>query len=84
MATSQIIDSLLSGDTKSLARAITWVENDDPRANEVLESAFPRGRNIPIIGITGPAGEGEEFTHRCVNSTLSHRRKKSRNRGCRS
>lgn len=59
MATSQIIDSLLKGDIKSLARAITWVENDDPRANEVLETAFPRGRNIPIIGITGPAGVGK-------------------------
>ncbi|MCI0445353.1 methylmalonyl Co-A mutase-associated GTPase MeaB [bacterium] len=59
MATSQIIDSLLSGDTKSLARAITWVENDDDRANEVLKAAFPRGRSIPIIGITGPAGVGK-------------------------
>jgi GTPase len=59
MATSQIIDSLLSGDTKSLARAITWVEDDDDRANEVLKAAFPRGRSIPIIGITGPAGVGK-------------------------
>ena len=59
MATSQIIESLLKGDTKSLARAITWVENDDPRANEVLKAIFPRGRSIPIIGITGPAGVGK-------------------------
>ncbi len=59
MATSQIIESLLKGDTKSLARAITWVENDDPRANEVLKAVFPRGRSIPIIGITGPAGVGK-------------------------
>jgi LAO/AO transport system kinase len=59
MATSQIIDSLLSGDIKSLARAITWVEDDDDRANEVLKAAFPRGRSIPIIGITGPAGVGK-------------------------
>jgi LAO/AO transport system kinase len=59
MATSQIIESLLKGDVKSLARSITWIENDDPRAKEVLEAAFPRGRNIPIIGITGPAGVGK-------------------------
>lgn len=59
MATTQIIDDLLKGDTKSLARAITWVENDDPRAIEVLKAAFPRGRDIPIIGITGPAGVGK-------------------------
>ncbi len=59
MTTPQIIDSLLKGDTKSLARAITWVENDDPRANDVLKASFPRGRSIPIIGITGPAGVGK-------------------------
>jgi LAO/AO transport system kinase len=59
MSTSHIIDSLLNGDTKSLARAITWVENDDSRANDVLKAAFPKGRNLPIIGITGPAGVGK-------------------------
>lgn len=59
MTTSNIIDSLLSGNTKALARTITWVENDDPRASEVLKAAFPRGRSVPIIGITGPAGVGK-------------------------
>jgi len=59
MTTPQIVDSLLKGDTKSLARAITWVENDDPRANDVLKTSFPHGRSIPIIGITGPSGVGK-------------------------
>jgi LAO/AO transport system kinase len=54
-----LIDSLLQGDPKALSRAISLVENHDPRAQEILKAAYPKGRDIPLIGITGPAGVGK-------------------------
>jgi len=59
MTTAQLIDSLLAGEDRALARAITLVENDDPRAFEILKAVYPYGREIPIVGITGPAGVGK-------------------------
>jgi LAO/AO transport system kinase len=54
-----LIDALLQGDSKALSRAISLVENRDLRAQEILKAAYPRGRDIPLIGITGPAGVGK-------------------------
>jgi LAO/AO transport system kinase len=59
MNPSEVSTNLLKGDVKALARAISWVENDDSRALEILKNAFIKGRNIPIVGITGPAGVGK-------------------------
>lgn len=55
---SQFIESLKSGDRKSLARAITVVENDLLGANEILTSLDLE--NVPpVIGVTGPPGAGK-------------------------
>jgi GTPase len=54
-----LIDALLQGEAKALSRAISLVENRDPRAQEILKAAYPRGRDIPLIGVTGPAGVGK-------------------------
>jgi len=54
-----LIDSLVAGDAKALARCISLVENRDPRAYDILKAAYPRGRSIPVIGVTGPAGVGK-------------------------
>lgn len=59
MSITQLIDSLLAGEDRALARAITLVENDDARAFEILKAVFSYGRQIPIVGITGPAGVGK-------------------------
>lgn len=47
-----------SGDRKSLARAITLVENDLDGANEILLS-LDLENAPPVIGITGPPGAGK-------------------------
>jgi LAO/AO transport system kinase len=59
VAVQELVESLLQGDPKALARAISFVENDDPRAIEILKTVYPKGRDVPIIGITGPAGVGK-------------------------
>jgi LAO/AO transport system kinase len=59
MRTAELIKALLAGDVRALARAISYVENEDQRAGEILKEVYPRGRAVPVIGITGPAGVGK-------------------------
>ncbi len=57
------IQSLLGGDRRSLAKAITLVESkldaDRDRAQEVLEEILPHAGNSIRIGITGVPGVGK-------------------------
>lgn len=55
---SELRISIEQGDVKSLARAITGVENDMDGYFDFLKSIHTH-RNIPIIGITGPPGAGK-------------------------
>jgi LAO/AO transport system kinase len=59
MSIDQLVESLLRGDPRALARSISFVENNDPRAAEILKLVYPKGRDVPILGITGPAGVGK-------------------------
>lgn len=54
-------------DFRSVARALTIVENDLPGADDLLKKlTFPK--NPPVIGITGPPGAGKSTL---VNSLIS-------------
>jgi LAO/AO transport system kinase len=59
MASDQLVRDLLAGDPKALARGISYVENDDPRAIDLLTAVYPKSTHVPIVGITGPAGVGK-------------------------
>ncbi len=53
-----LVTSLIAGDIKALARAITIVENELDGFEGLLRS-LPTGKATPIIGITGPPGAGK-------------------------
>ncbi|NLC11695.1 MAG: methylmalonyl Co-A mutase-associated GTPase MeaB [Firmicutes bacterium] len=54
-----IVDSLLRGDRRALAKAITLVENERPEGEEILREIHPHTGNAYIIGFTGSPGSGK-------------------------
>jgi LAO/AO transport system kinase len=57
--TQEIAKGVLVGDRRSIARAITTIENNSPKAQELIASIFPHTGNAHIIGLTGPPGSGK-------------------------
>jgi len=48
-----------SGDARSLARAISAIEDRSPEAHELLKALFPHSGKARIIGLTGSPGAGK-------------------------
>ena len=55
----EIARGVLAGDRRSIARAITTIENNSPKAQELIASIFPHTGNAHVIGLTGPPGSGK-------------------------
>ncbi|RUA00147.1 MAG: methylmalonyl Co-A mutase-associated GTPase MeaB [Deltaproteobacteria bacterium] len=70
---SELARQVLDGSPRALARVITWVENDDPRAVECLEILYPHMGRAHILGLTGSPGAGkssltDQLTHHFRNA----------------
>ncbi len=55
----EMLKKVFSGDRRTVARAITMVENKDPRRYRLLTGLRPQGSKALIIGITGSPGAGK-------------------------
>jgi LAO/AO transport system kinase len=55
----QIVDRLLAGDRRALARVVTLIENGAPEAHEILALLHARGGHAHVVGITGSPGAGK-------------------------
>ncbi len=60
MTPAAVIAGLRAGDQRAVARAVSWIEDEDPRAEEVL-TALDRERVAAalVVGLTGPPGAGK-------------------------
>lgn len=63
-----MVDRILEGDPRALARAATAVENRRPEAEALLRELFPSTGRAMIVGVTGPPGAGkstfcDQLTH---------------------
>jgi LAO/AO transport system kinase len=54
-----LADSVLSGDVRALARAISLIENDRGAAAGLLRQLFARTGRATVIGVTGAPGSGK-------------------------
>jgi LAO/AO transport system kinase len=57
--TNDLLENLFQGDVRSLARAITLVENRSVEGLQLLRQLFPRTGSSRVIGITGSPGAGK-------------------------
>ena len=56
---AELVDALVAGNRRALARAITHVEADSEIGREVLRLVYPKTGRAQTIGITGSAGAGK-------------------------
>ena len=54
-----LVERLLSGDRRALARVISKIERGDPQTHEIISEIYPKTGNALSIGFTGPPGVGK-------------------------
>src|SRR6187549_1302651 len=54
-----LVEGVLRGDVRAMARAVSVVEDGGPAASALLVALFPRAGRALILGITGPPGAGK-------------------------
>ena len=59
MIPESLIERMLSGERRALARLISLVENDGEGARQALASLYPYTGKAHIVGVTGAPGTGK-------------------------
>lgn len=59
MIDKSLIEKLLNGDRRAVARAISFIESDNSLTSEYLKELYDKVGNAYRIGITGPPGAGK-------------------------
>jgi len=55
----KLVERLLAGDRRAIARLITIIENDGAEAHEALAALYPHTGQAHIVGVTGAPGTGK-------------------------
>jgi LAO/AO transport system kinase len=71
----ELLKGILEGDTKALARSISFVENESEGYEDLLQS-LPGNVKTKVIGITGPPGAGKStLTDALIGSIIKTNKK---------
>ena len=58
-APTEIVERLLAGDRRALARVVSLIENGAPQARDILAQLHLRGGHAHVVGLTGSPGAGK-------------------------
>ncbi|MHB8808357.1 MAG: methylmalonyl Co-A mutase-associated GTPase MeaB [Anaerolineaceae bacterium] len=67
---SELVQAVLQGDRRALARLITLVENEAAQGQQALDALFPKTGKAHVVGITGASGAGKSSLVNCLVDTL--------------
>ncbi len=74
----ELVDRLLAGDRRAVARLISMIENSEPEAITAMSLLYEHTGNAHIVGITGPPGAGKSTV---VEKLAIHARTKGKTVG---
>jgi LAO/AO transport system kinase len=74
----KLVKEILEGNSVAVAKAISLVENNSSRAQDVMKSVFPHSGQAVIVGVTGAPGTGKSTL---VNQMIARLQTKRRNIG---
>jgi LAO/AO transport system kinase len=77
-AHKEIIQKVLEGDTRTVARLIRDIDDNIPGIRQVLKELYPYTGNAYVVGITGAPGVGKSTL---VDQMILHLRKRGRTVG---
>lgn len=67
-----LLEPLLRGSPRALARAISWMENGHPEARPLMAKVWPHLGRASVIGLTGSPGTGKStLTDQLARSLLN-------------
>jgi len=73
---ASLLQPLLDGSPRALARAITWMENGHPEARELMARVWPHLGRAVVMGLTGSPGSGKSTLTDQLARTLRSQGKK--------
>lgn len=73
-----LLEGVLKGDVRAVARAITLVEDGRPEAAPLLAALFPHAGRAAVLGVTGPPGSGKSTL---VDRITTHLRREGKTVG---
>jgi LAO/AO transport system kinase len=56
---NELVERLLKGEKRAAARLVSLVDDQDPRAAELMRQVHPHTGKAHVVGITGPPGSGK-------------------------
>jgi len=59
MSAAALVDEMLAGSRRALARLITYADDGGPELADIMNRVHSRTGNAHVIGITGPPGAGK-------------------------
>ena len=59
MSENDLVERLLSGDRRALARIISRIESEDPEVQDMISELYPHTGEAITVGFTGPPGVGK-------------------------